>query len=148
MESRVSSYWSEVVTVLAWTKQNTMQRAMRTALEWPQSHVTSKHYKYDNKYICTTTEAPPWNVQKFWCVLNCLNVHQNITDDHPCFMIGPPLYIIVLFPGIKRYRQHILQHLSQRHLYLISLVHVRWVQFKMAVFSSNTVLYGVFCLSI
>ena len=29
-ESRVSSYWSEVVTVIAWTKQNTMQRAMRS----------------------------------------------------------------------------------------------------------------------
>ena len=28
--------------MLAWTKQNTMQRAMRTALEWPQSHATSK----------------------------------------------------------------------------------------------------------
>ena len=39
----MSSYWSEVVTVLAWTKQNTMQRAMRTVLEWPQSHVTNKH---------------------------------------------------------------------------------------------------------
>ena len=49
-ESRVSSYWNEVVTVLAWTKQNTMQRAMRTVLEWPQSHATSKqHTHYDNK---------------------------------------------------------------------------------------------------
>ena len=46
-ESRVSSYWSEVVTVLAWPKQNTMQRAMRTVLEWPQSHATSKNYKYE-----------------------------------------------------------------------------------------------------
>ena len=46
-ESRVSSYWSEVVTVLAWTKQNTMQRAMQTVLEWPQSHTTSKNYKYE-----------------------------------------------------------------------------------------------------
>ena len=46
-ESRVSSYWSEVITVLAWTKQNTMQRAMRTVLEWPQSHATSKTYKYE-----------------------------------------------------------------------------------------------------
>ena len=27
-----------------------MQRAMRTVLELPQSHATSKHYKYDNKY--------------------------------------------------------------------------------------------------
>ena len=36
--------------MLAWTKQNTMQRAMRTVLEWPQSHVTSKHHThYDNK---------------------------------------------------------------------------------------------------
>ena len=48
-ESRVSSYWSEVVTVLPSTKQNAMQRAMRTALEWPESHETSKHYKYDSK---------------------------------------------------------------------------------------------------
>ena len=47
MESRVSSYLSEVVTVLAWTKQNTMQRTMRTVLEWPQSHATSKNYKYE-----------------------------------------------------------------------------------------------------
>ena len=61
-ESRVSSYRSEVVTVLAWAKQNTMQRAMRTVLEWPQSHATSKHHThYDNKEIWTTTEAPPWN---------------------------------------------------------------------------------------
>ena len=28
--------------MLAWTKQNTMQRAMRTVLEWPQSHTTRK----------------------------------------------------------------------------------------------------------
>ena len=32
--------------MLAWTKQNTMQRAMRTVLEWPQNHATSKHYTY------------------------------------------------------------------------------------------------------
>ena len=37
--------------MLAWTKQNTMQRAMRTVLEWPQSHATSKHYKYNKKKI-------------------------------------------------------------------------------------------------
>ena len=38
--------------MLAWTKQNTMQRAMRTVLEWPQSHATNRHYKYlkKNKY--------------------------------------------------------------------------------------------------
>ena len=28
--------------MLAWTKQNTMQRAMWTVLEWPQSHATRK----------------------------------------------------------------------------------------------------------
>ena len=28
--------------MLAWTKENIMQRAMRTVLEWPQSHATSK----------------------------------------------------------------------------------------------------------
>ena len=28
--------------MLAWTKQNTMQRAMWTVLEWPQSHAISK----------------------------------------------------------------------------------------------------------
>ena len=53
-----------MVTVLPWTKQNTMQRAMRTVLEWPQSYATSKrHTYYDNKEILTTTEAPPWNGQ-------------------------------------------------------------------------------------
>ena len=37
--------------MLAWTRQNTMQRAMRTVLEWPQSHATSKHYNMiTNKY--------------------------------------------------------------------------------------------------
>ena len=36
--------------MLAWTKQNTMQRAMRTVLEWPQSHETSKLYKYYNTW--------------------------------------------------------------------------------------------------
>ena len=38
--------------MLAWTKKNTMQRAMRTVLEWPQSHTTSKHYKYVLKSDC------------------------------------------------------------------------------------------------
>ena len=28
--------------MLAWPKQNTLQRASRTVLEWPQSHATSK----------------------------------------------------------------------------------------------------------
>ena len=28
--------------MLAWTQQNTMQRAMRTVLEWPQSHAIRK----------------------------------------------------------------------------------------------------------
>ena len=47
----MSSYSSEVVTVLALTKQNTMQRAMRTVLEWPQSHATSKTINMiTNKY--------------------------------------------------------------------------------------------------
>ena len=37
--------------MLAWTKQNTMQRAMRTVLEWPQSHATSKTVNMiTNKY--------------------------------------------------------------------------------------------------
>ena len=37
--------------MLAWTKQNTMQRAMRTVLEWPQSHATSKTINMiTNKY--------------------------------------------------------------------------------------------------
>ena len=31
--------------MLAWTQQNTMQRAMRTVLEWPQSHAISKTIK-------------------------------------------------------------------------------------------------------
>ena len=37
--------------MLAWTKQNTMQTAMRTVLEWPQSHATSKTINMiTNKY--------------------------------------------------------------------------------------------------
>ena len=37
--------------MLVWTKQNTMQRAMRTVLEWPQSHATSKTINMiTNKY--------------------------------------------------------------------------------------------------
>ena len=37
--------------MLAWTKQNTMQRAMRTVLEWPQSHATRKTINMiTNKY--------------------------------------------------------------------------------------------------
>ena len=37
--------------MLAWTKQNTMQRAMRTVLEWPQSHAISKTINMiTNKY--------------------------------------------------------------------------------------------------
>ena len=43
--------------MLAWTKQNTMQRAMRTVLEWPQSHATSKPInmitnKYESQQKC------------------------------------------------------------------------------------------------
>ena len=37
--------------MLAWTKQNTMQSAMRTVLEWPQSHATRKTiYMITNEY--------------------------------------------------------------------------------------------------
>ena len=37
--------------MLVWTKQITMQRAMRTVLEWPQSHATSKTINMiTNKY--------------------------------------------------------------------------------------------------
>ena len=37
--------------MLAWTKQNTMQRAMRTVLEWPQSRAPSKTINMvTNKY--------------------------------------------------------------------------------------------------
>ena len=47
--------------MLAWTKQNTIQRAMRTVLEWPQSHatrktinmITNKHYFY--AILCFST---------------------------------------------------------------------------------------------
>ena len=44
------------------TKYNAEGNA-RTVLGWPQSHATSKFYKYDNKQIWTTTEPPPWNGQ-------------------------------------------------------------------------------------
>ena len=47
----MSSCWKEVVTVLAWTKQNTMQRAMRTVLEWPQRYAICKTTNMiQNKY--------------------------------------------------------------------------------------------------
>ena len=37
--------------MLAWTKQNTTQRAMRTVLEWPQSPATSRTINMiTNKY--------------------------------------------------------------------------------------------------
>ena len=37
--------------MLAWTKQNTMQKAMRTVLKWPQSHATRKTINMiTNKY--------------------------------------------------------------------------------------------------
>ena len=37
--------------MLAWTKQNTTQRAMRTVLEWPQNDATSKTINMvTNKY--------------------------------------------------------------------------------------------------
>ena len=43
--------------MLAWTKQNTMQRVMRTVLEWPQSHAISKTInmitnKYEPQHKC------------------------------------------------------------------------------------------------
>ena len=43
--------------MLAWTKQNTMQRAMRAVLEWPQSPATSKTInmitnKYEPQQTC------------------------------------------------------------------------------------------------
>ena len=50
------SYGKQSEQLLKWVghsasldKQKTMQRAMRTVLEWPQSYATSKNYKYDNK---------------------------------------------------------------------------------------------------
>ena len=37
--------------MLAWTKKKVMQRAMRTVLEWPQSHATRKSINViTNKY--------------------------------------------------------------------------------------------------
>ena len=37
--------------MLAWTKQNAMQRAMRTVLKWPQNHATRKTINMiTNKY--------------------------------------------------------------------------------------------------
>ena len=36
--------------MLAWTKQNTMQRAMQTVLEWPQSKIDFE-YELLNLYI-------------------------------------------------------------------------------------------------
>ena len=43
--------------MLAWTKQNTMQRAMRTVLEWPQSHEIRKTInmitnEYESQQTC------------------------------------------------------------------------------------------------
>ena len=43
--------------MLAWTKQNTMQRAIRTVLVWPQSHAIRKTInmltnKYDPQQKC------------------------------------------------------------------------------------------------
>ena len=40
----MSSSWSEVVTVLAWTKQNTMQRAMRTVSNYLKASNNYKTY--------------------------------------------------------------------------------------------------------
>ena len=39
-----------------------MQRAMRTVLEWPQSHATSKHYKYEpqQKHRLGTVSKKYW----------------------------------------------------------------------------------------
>ena len=44
--------------MLAWTKQNTMQRAMRTVLEWPQSHAIRKTINMiTNKYCQNVYKA-------------------------------------------------------------------------------------------
>ena len=54
--------------MLAWTKQNTMQRAMRTVLEWPQSHATSKNYKYEpqQKHRLGTVSRKYWGGGLNW----------------------------------------------------------------------------------
>ena len=62
----MSSYWSEVVTVLAWTKQNTMQRAMLTVLEWPQSHATSKPINMIINMNHNRSAALERSVKNYW----------------------------------------------------------------------------------
>ena len=57
--------------MLDWTKQNTMQRAMRTVLEWPQSHETRKTInimanKYEPQQNCRLGTAS----KNYWVGLN------------------------------------------------------------------------------
>ena len=60
--------------MLAWTKQNTMQRAMRTVLEWPQSHATRKAInmitnKYEAQQKCrleTASKKPLGGLNRFY----------------------------------------------------------------------------------
>ena len=56
--------------MLAWTKQNTMQRAMRTVLEWPQSHAIRKttnmvRNKYEPQHIKTHFQQNSFQIRIF-----------------------------------------------------------------------------------
>ena len=60
--------------MLAWTKQNTIQWAVRTVLEWPQSHAKSKTInmiisKYEPQQKCrlgTVNKKLPGGLTRFY----------------------------------------------------------------------------------
>ena len=61
--------------MLAWTKQNTMQRAMRTVLEWPQSHATSKTINMITMNMNHNRNAAlEWSVKNYWGLKPVLRV--------------------------------------------------------------------------
>ena len=85
----MSSCWSEVVTELAWTKQNTMQRAMWTVLEWPQSHAIRKTINMiTNKYEPQQKRRLGTVSKKLLGGLNRFSYIPSFLVDNCGFMIG------------------------------------------------------------
>ena len=62
--------------MLAWTKQNTMQRAMRTVLEWPQSHaktniinmITNKYEPQQEHRLGTVSKKLLGDLNRFYWI--------------------------------------------------------------------------------
>ena len=71
--------------MLAWTKQNTMQRAMRAVLECPQSHATSKTINMITNKYNNRSAALERSVKNTRGLKPVLRVPMEMTEELPWF---------------------------------------------------------------